>query len=80
MVDVLSVPKDQSEKLRSIISKFHAETSSVVAQKLLDDWESSVKRISMVMPRDYAKVLNVIDKAEREGRSAEQAIMEVLNG
>lgn len=80
MVDVLSVPKDQSEKLRSIISKFHAETSSVVAQKLLDDWESAVKRISMVMPRDYAKVLNVIDKAEREGRSAEQAIMEVLNG
>jgi glutamate synthase (NADPH/NADH) large chain len=51
-----------------------------VAQKLLDDWESAVKRISMVMPRDYAKVLNVIDKAEREGRSAEQAIMEVLNG
>jgi glutamate synthase (NADPH/NADH) large chain len=80
MVDVLSVPKDQSEKLRSIISKFHAETSSVVAQKLLDDWENGVKRISMVMPRDYAKVLNVIDKAEREGRSAEQAIMEVLNG
>jgi hypothetical protein len=34
----------------------------------------------MVMPRDYAKVLSVIDRAEKEGRSADQAIMEVLNG
>jgi hypothetical protein len=34
----------------------------------------------MVMPRDYARVLDVIDKAERSGKSAEQAIMEVLNG
>ncbi len=47
---------------------------------MLKDWSAAQKRISMVMPRDYAKVLDVIAKAEREGRSAEQAIMEVLNG
>jgi glutamate synthase (NADPH/NADH) large chain len=80
MVDVLPVPRDQSERLQSIVSKFHAETGSVVAQKLLENWTAEVKRFSMVMPRDYAKVLNVIDKAEREGKSPEQAIMEVLNG
>jgi glutamate synthase (NADPH/NADH) large chain len=80
MVDVLPVPRDQIERLQSIVSKFHAETGSVVAQKLLENWTAEVKRFSMVMPRDYAKVLNVIDKAEREGKSPEQAIMEVLNG
>ena len=80
MVDVLSVPRDQSERLQSIVSKFHAETGSEVAQKLLENWATEMKRFSMVMPRDYAKVLNVIDRAEREGKSPEQAIMEVLNG
>jgi glutamate synthase (NADPH/NADH) large chain len=80
MVDVLTVPSDQSDRLRAIVSKFYAETGSAVAQNLLDDWNSGVKRFSMVMPRDYAKVLNVIHTAEREGRSPEQAIMEVLNG
>jgi glutamate synthase (NADPH/NADH) large chain len=80
LVDVLSVPRDQSEKLQSIISKFYAETGSMVAQKLLENWSEGVKRISMVMPRDYARVLDVIDRAERDGRSAEQAIMEALNG
>jgi glutamate synthase (NADPH/NADH) large chain len=66
--------------LQSIVSKFYAETGSVVAQKLLENWAAEVKRFSMVMPRDYARVLNVIDKAEREGKSPEQAIMEALNG
>jgi glutamate synthase (NADPH/NADH) large chain len=80
LVDVLSVPRDQSEKLQSIISKFYAETGSSVAQRLLENWQEGMKRISMVMPRDYARVLEVIDRAERDGRSAEQAIMEALNG
>ena len=80
MVDVLTVPADQSEKLKAIVSKFHAETGSVVAQNLLEEWSAGIQRFSMVMPRDYAKVLKVIHTAELEGRSPEQAIMEVLNG
>jgi hypothetical protein len=32
------------------------------------------------MPRDYARVLQVMERAEREGRSVDDAIMEVLNG
>ena len=44
------------------------------------DLEENVKRFSMIMPRDYARVLNVIEQAEREGRVAEEMIMESLNG
>ena len=80
MVDVLSIPKDQEEKLKSILSRFHAETGSLIAHELLGDWQAALKRFSLVMPRDYAKVLAVIDKAEREGKSADDAIMEALNG
>ncbi|NBP12341.1 MAG: glutamate synthase subunit alpha, partial [Actinobacteria bacterium] len=80
MVDVLSIPKDQEENLKSILSRFYAETGSLIAHQLLGDWQVALKRFSLVMPRDYAKVLAVIDKAEREGRSVDDAIMEALNG
>jgi len=80
MVDVLSIPKDQEEKLKSILSRFYAETGSLIAHELLGDWQAALKRFSLVMPRDYAKVLAVIDKAEREGKSSDDAIMEALNG
>jgi glutamate synthase (NADPH/NADH) large chain len=80
MVDVLSIPKDQEEKLKSILSRFYAETGSVIAHELLVDWQAALKRFSLVMPRDYAKVLAVIDRAEREGKSSDDAIMEALNG
>jgi glutamate synthase (NADPH/NADH) large chain len=80
MVDVLSIPKDQEEKLKSILSRFYAETGSLIAHELLGDWQAALKRFSLVMPRDYAKVLAVIDKAEREGKSLDDAIMEALNG
>ena len=80
LVDISPIPSNEIEKVRAIISKFHSETGSEVAHLLLSNWNESVSRISMVMPRDYARVLQVIESAEREGRSPESAVMEVLNG
>jgi glutamate synthase (NADPH/NADH) large chain len=51
--------------LRSLISSFEVETGSVVAHDLLANWDKSLSRISLVMPRDYARVLNAIEKANR---------------
>ena len=80
MVDILPVPKERVSELHALLSKFFAETGSEIAHQLLKDVDSSVKRFSLVMPRDYARVLSVIERAERDGRSADEAIMEVLNG
>ena len=80
MVDILPVPKERVSELHALLSKFFAETGSEIAHELLKDVDSSVKRFSLVMPRDYARVLSVIERAERDGRSADEAIMEVLNG
>ena len=80
LVDIYAVPDNQKENLKSIISRFYSETGSDVAHSLLANWEENIHRISMVMPRDFAYVLKVIEVAEREGRSPESAIMEVLNG
>jgi glutamate synthase (NADPH/NADH) large chain len=80
MVDVLALPADQEEPLRALLSAFHVETGSHVAHALLKDWESAKSRFSLVMPRDYARVLAVIAQAERDGVPADQAIMEAING
>ncbi len=80
MVDIMSVPVDERDSLKELVSSFAKETQSAVAQSLLDDWDSSVTRISLVMPRDYARVLRAMDKALREGLPADQYVMEVANG
>jgi glutamate synthase (NADPH/NADH) large chain len=77
MVDILTVPADQKESLRAIITSFFNETESQVAGNLLLDWENSIGRISLVMPRDYARVLAAMEKATREGLPVDQYVMEV---
>ena len=77
LVDIVAVPEDQKESLRSIISAFHAETGSEVAQGILKDWDVAISRISLVMPRDYARVIAAIEKANREGLPVDKYVMEV---
>jgi glutamate synthase (NADPH/NADH) large chain len=80
MVDVLEMTEARSKQVLEIISKFHAETGSVVAHELISDWKSQSKRISMIMPRDYAKVLAAMERAEREGTNVDEAVMEATRG
>ena len=77
MVDVLAVPDEQRDILKSIISGFSADTGSVIASGLLADWDVAIKRISLVMPRDYARVLDAMARATRAGLPAESFVMEV---
>ena len=77
MVDLLAVPSDQSEELRAIIANFATHTNSIIATQLLEDWENSIRRISLVMPRDYARVLEAMARASREGLPIDAHVMEV---
>jgi glutamate synthase (NADPH/NADH) large chain len=78
MVDVLAVPQEQREILRGIVSSFHVETGSEVAAALLKSWDREVSRFSLIMPRDYARVLAAIEKATREGLPVDEYVMEVV--
>jgi glutamate synthase (NADPH/NADH) large chain len=77
MVDVLAVPEDQKEILKAHISSYYAETGSEIASMLLKDWQKSIGRISLIMPRDYARVLAAMERAVREGLPADALVMEV---
>ena len=77
MVDILAVPQDQISNLKNNISMFFTETGSEIAGQLLKDWEKNLARISLVMPRDYARVLAAMERAEREGLPVDELVMEV---
>ncbi|MDP1851431.1 MAG: glutamate synthase large subunit [Candidatus Planktophila sp.] len=77
MVDVLAVPDDQGVELKAIITNFAVLTDSIIATQLLDDWENSIRRFSLVMPRDYARVLEAMARAAREGLPVDAHVMEV---
>ncbi len=77
MVDVIAVPEQDRASLKAVISSFALNTESVIAQSLLSDWSTSINRISLVMPRDYARVLEAMARATREGLPADALVMEV---
>jgi glutamate synthase (NADPH/NADH) large chain len=80
MVDLLSVPADKEGFVRGSISNFFVETGSQIAKELLADWEKNKSRITLIMPRDYARVLEVMAKAQREGLPVDSAVMAEING
>jgi glutamate synthase (NADPH/NADH) large chain len=51
-----------------------------VALDLLADWDAAVERFGKVMPKDYKRVLQAREAAERDGRDVNEAIMEAAHG
>jgi glutamate synthase (NADPH/NADH) large chain len=80
MVDLLTLTDKYEEFVKTSISKFFTETGSKVAHELLKDWDKSKNRITLIMPRDYARVIEVMAKAQREGLPVESAVMAAING
>lgn len=61
--------------LRSTIEAHRSETGSTVAQGVLDDFETELRRFVKVMPRDYRRVLEATARAEREGLDVVETVM-----
>ena len=80
MADIVAIPEDQKGILFDIVTKFFEETQSEGAQELLGDWTQALLRISMVMPRDYARVLASMERALKEGLPVDTYVMEVAHG
>ncbi|HET9657370.1 MAG TPA: glutamate synthase large subunit [Kineosporiaceae bacterium] len=67
LVELLEPDPEDLELVRSLVQRHLDETGSVVARRLLEDWEDSAPRFTKVMPRDYARVVAVRRQAETEG-------------
>jgi glutamate synthase (NADPH/NADH) large chain len=82
-VDVLDTSDVDQKWLLDIISQHHAATRSPLAGRMIDDWETVAARFRVVMPRDYARVMGILESARTQGLSEEetlQRVMEPVNG
>jgi glutamate synthase (NADPH/NADH) large chain len=80
MVDTDPLGAEDTEFLRDVIARHHAETGSAVAARLLADWEAAAGRFTKIMPTDYKRVLIARSAAEREGRDVNEAVMAAAHG
>lgn len=85
MVDLGPLRPADEERVRELLAAHVQWTDSAVAQALLDSWDESRERITLVLPRDYQRVLDVRAAAEAEGLDVDGAevwnrIMEASRG
>ena len=67
MVDLMPLRPDDEGPLRELLEGHVRWTESPVARALLDDWAAARERFTLVLPRDYQRVLDVRTEAEAQG-------------
>jgi glutamate synthase (NADPH/NADH) large chain len=67
MVDLMPLRPDDEKPLRELLEAHATWTDSPVARGLLDDWSSARERFTLVLPRDYQRVLDVRAEAQEQG-------------
>jgi glutamate synthase (NADPH/NADH) large chain len=80
MVDVEPLDDDDRSWLRQTVQRHRVVTGSAVADRLLAGWDGAVEDFVKVMPRDYRRVLEATERARREGRSVDEAVMAASHG
>ena len=83
LVELTGLDDARVEELRELLQRHAQETDSPVATALLADWPSAAVRFTLVMPRDFRRVIEARAQALAEGLdddAANMRIMEVLHG
>ena len=85
LVDILAVRDDDADRIETLLRRHQEATGSPVAAQLLADWPAARTRFSLVLPRDYQRVLDVRAAAEADGLDPDgsqvwERIMEASRG
>ena len=83
MVDVMDLDAADREWLSATLDEHARLTESPLATRMLADWPVAAASFRKVLPRDYARVMAVLDAAAREGLSEDetaQRVMETVSG
>ena len=75
MVELEQLAEGDVETLREMLVEHAAETGSPVAEGLLVDWPASARRFTKVMPKDYKRVLQAMERAREAGVDVDAAVM-----
>jgi glutamate synthase (ferredoxin) len=65
----------EAAEVRAMVEKHLACTKSTRARQVLDTWEQMLPLFVKVMPKDYKRVLECIQRVHEQGLTGEEAIM-----
>jgi len=81
MVDLDQVESQEDIDTVLAMLKNHLKyTQSTVAERVLENWAETKARIVKVMPKDYKRVLEAMERARRDGIPEYEAVMEAAHG
>ena len=66
---------DEIEEVWKLIQRHQTYTQSAVAAKILADWNKFVPRFVKVMPTDYKRVLESLQRVKGQGLTGDEAIL-----
>ncbi|WP_375483580.1 glutamate synthase large subunit [uncultured Jatrophihabitans sp.] len=66
---------DEADALRTVVEAHVAYTDSAVGAALLADWGAARGRFSVIVPRDFQRVLDATRRAEEAGEDVDTAVM-----
>jgi len=75
MVDVERPAEDEYDLIKGDIERHVAYTNSSRGRRLLEDWENERLRFKKVIPRQYKRVLEALETAQRLGVDPDTAVM-----
>ena len=75
MVSIEGIEDEDQNILKDMIQKHLEYTESTVAQKILDNWADSIASFVKVMPNDYKRMLQNIQRVTESGLSGDEAMM-----
>ncbi|MFB5674294.1 glutamate synthase large subunit [Paenibacillus terreus] len=65
----------EAADLRGMIERHVAHTDSEAGQRILKDWEASLQYFVRVIPKDYKRMLEQIEKVEAAGLTGDEALL-----
>ncbi|MFJ6196417.1 glutamate synthase large subunit [Micromonospora sp. NPDC092111] len=78
LVDLTPLRDAERDLLHELVRRHVAETGSAVGAALLTRWPDAAREFTVVVPRDYRRVMEIMKAAEAAGRDVDDAVMSAL--
>jgi glutamate synthase (ferredoxin) len=79
MVQLTYVTGENADELIQMIIDHERYTGSAKAKKMLANWDFSLSKFVCVLPYDYKRMMQAINKAYSEGYSGDEALMRAFD-
>lgn len=75
-----NISEEEMNEIKEMIAKHVNYTGSSLGKKVLEDWKNCSAKFTKVIPIDYKRMIENIDKAHKAGLNGEEALMAAFEG